>query len=461
MATIRVSEPYAPLYNQEDHIILCNTPRASGKTYEITQFGAVQKLKYPKHDIIYCRANYNSLGDSLVTEIEEKFDIMGYSDYIKTYKAPLRMEANDESLIYFKGISGSDKSRVRGFKPKHKLSAIIMDECQQISSLENLKHALATFRRYLDTSIDYKIILCGNPHEVKGHWWNIYCQQYEKVYRSIKATYKDIASLLNDDILEDIELEKEINPALYRFMYLGDISDLSGGAYPSFNRDKNVITAEEAKRIFAGEFIEAIIWGGDGAITHDMTAIVPIAVMSSGRACVLERFIFDPIRNGRALAPSELAELIERYVDDMENRYHFIDNDVPSYFIVDCASEDLITQLRYTLSDYHTVKAYTTKNIIRNNSAVNNCFARNMVFIIDYFGYYDYNSNRWIECETAKDPLIEQLESVVWKPGTNKYDPAIPNDVSDALTYGLAVYYENPENLYLPEKLKKYEEVKR
>lgn len=459
MAKIQVSEPYAPLYNSTDHIILCDTPRASGKTYEITQFGAVQKIKYPKHDIMYCRANYNSLGDSLVTEIEEKFDIMGWGDYIKTYKAPLRMEARDGSLIYFKGISGSDKSRVRGFKPKHKLSAIIFDECQQISSLENLKHALATFRRYLDTSIDYKIILCGNPHEIKGHWWNIYCQQYAKVYKNIKATYKDIEGLLNEDILQDIELEKEINPALYKFMYLGDISDLSGGAYPSFSRDKNVITPNQALSVFSGENIEAIIWGGDGAITHDMTAIVPIAVMTSGRACILERFIFDPLKNGRPLAPSELAELIERYVDEMEKKYRFEENDVPSYFVIDCASEDLITQLRYTLSDYHEVKAFTNKNIIRNNSAVNNCFARNMTFIIDYSGYFDYNSNKWIHCEDGKDPLIEQLESVVWK--NNKYDPAIPNDVSDALTYGLAVYYENPDNLYLPEKLKKYNEVKK
>ena len=80
-----------------------------------------------------------------------------------------------------------------------------------------------------------------------------------------------------------------------------------------------------------------------------------------------------------------------------------------------------------------------------------------MCYIVDYGGYYDYRANRFVE--TDADVLCGQFESVVWK-GT-KYDPAVPNDVSDAATYGLATYYENPENLYLPERLQYYEEEKK
>ena len=90
---------------------------------------------------------------------------------------------------------------------------------------------------------------------------------------------------------------------------------------------------------------------------------------------------------------------------------------------------------------------------MRNNSCVNNCFARNLLYIQDFGGYFDYASNRFIE--TSFDVLAEQLENVTWK--NNGYDPSVPNDISDALTYGASFYYENPENLYLPERKNLYE----
>ena len=37
------------------------------------------------------------------------------------------------------------------------------------------------------------------------------------------------------------------------------------------------------------------------------------------------------------------------------------------------------------------------------------------------------------------DPLVNALESVVWK--NYKLDPAIPNDTTDALTYGVNYYF--------------------
>ncbi len=453
---MKILKPFLPLYDDDVHDVIVNTPRASAKSFGVAQLCAhlttyVCGEANPR-DIVVFRANANSLAASVMTEIEDQLTDLG-AEY-RTRTAPLRIEVCGCN-IYFLGVSGHDRSRVRGFHPKHKLIAIIGDECQQITSEENLKHALATFRRYLDDSAPYKVVLCGNPHEVKAHWWNTYAATYGKVRTSIKSTWKDLyaAGVLPSTALDDILLERKINPAVYRFMYEGDLSGMSGGAYPSFDRSRHLITPEQASEIFVGERIELIIWGGDGAITHDATAICPIAVMSSGRACVLERFFFDPLRYGRPLAPSELAELIDAYVREMDEKYSITKDGIcDSVFVIDGAAQDLITQLRYTLPEPHDVRAYTTKNIIRNNSAVNNVFARNMLYIIDYGGVYDYASRRFIACP---DPLAEQLESVVWK-GT-KYDPSIPNDLSDALTYGASIYYENPENLYLPERMNYYE----
>ena len=453
---ITVSKPYKTFYTATQKNILCNTPRASGKSYEVAQFAALRKIEYPRHDIVIFRANANSLSASVVNEVLEKFDMLSYGDYTRVRQAPLRIDYNQgESAIYFLGVSGHDKSRVRGFKPRNPLCLIIGDECQQITEEINLQHALATFRRYFDDHIDYKTVLCGNPHEVKGHWWNAYNATHANApeYIAVKSTYLDIYNLLNDDIRQEIELEKKINPALYPFMYLGDISELSGGAYPSFRRDKHLITPEQASEMFRGEFIETVIIGVDGAITHDMTCASPIAIMSSGRACVLEPFVFDPISHGRALAPSELSDLFLLYMRDMEKKYAFKGNNIPVVFAVDCAAEDLITQLRYSLPDYYTVLAYTGKNVIRNTSTANNVFARNIVYIINYGGYKDYTSGRFVERDVPL--LVDQLESVTWK--NNKLDPAVPNDASDSFVYGVCCMFENPANLYLPERKEYYD----
>ena len=458
---VESSKPYRKLYKSPEHNITLNCPRLSGKSYEVSQFGAYMKLTHPTCDGIVFRANANSLASSVLNDTLEKLEAMGQGKRARVRQAPLRIELDGgRSNIYFLGVSGHDKSRVRGFHPKNPLAFIIGDECQQISSEENLKHALASFRRYLNTDIDYKILLCGNPHEVKGHWWNVYAAKHRNVkgYDFITATYKDIYKLLNEADKEEIELEKKISPALYRFMYLGDLSDINGSAYPSFRRERHLITPEQASEIFKGERIEVVIFGGDGAITHDMTCLTPLAVMSSGRAVTLEPFIFNPLSFGHALAPSQLSDLIGQYMADMEKKYRFQYHSIPVWMFIDCASEDLITQLSYDLDGYYQVQAYTTKNVVRNTSTANNVFARNMVYIIDYGGYVDYASGgKWVETDIPL--LAEQLENVVWK--NSKLDPAIPNDCSDSFVYGACVYYENPQNLNLPERMDKYDEYRK
>ena len=449
-----INKAYKVLYDAESKNIFANTPRASAKSYEIAQFCQYQKMRYPKHDIVVFRANANSLETSVLNEVMEKFVLAGYGDRVEQRGKPLRIEytapSGYVSNIYFIGVSGHDKSRVRGLHPKNPLCLLLGDECQQITAEDNLRHALATLKRYFDTSIDYKTVLCGNPHEVKGHWWNVYCMKHRSVkgYKFIDCTYREIYKLLNEEIKEEIRVTKETNPAMYRFMYLGDLSDISGGAYPSFRREKHLITEEEAGQIFKDELIDTMIIGFDGAITHDMTCGNAIALMSGGCSVVLEPFIFDPLAYGRALAPSELAELIKEYLNDLEAKYQFQIENVPVYLTVDCASADLIAQLRYVLDDCYPVLAFTQKNVIRNTNTVNNVFARNMCYIVNYGCYKDYTTGTIKQKDTPL--LVEQLESVVWK--NSKLDPAIPNDCSDSLVYGICTWYENPHNLNLPER---------
>ena len=460
MTIVKPSRPYAPLYVPDNHRIIANTGRNSGKSFEVALQAALWLVKYPHHDIMYCRANSNSIGDSIFNEMTEKLDMLGIS--YKSTKSPYHIVTEKGNEVWFKGLDG-DSNRTKGTKPPRKYSMVIFDECEEIRRELNLTNADSSFIRHVDESIEWKFLFLGNPAEVRAHWWNTWCANHKnaKGYAHIDCNWRMIAKKLSQATKDEILLTYRINPQLARFLYDGDISELAGGAYTTFRREKHVITPQEISAKFGSETISAVLIGGDGAIMNDTTALSPIAVMSSGRAVVLERFICDPKYIGHALAPSQYADMVKAYMEWMERKYGFMYNQVPVYFLIDCAAADFVTRLQYTLPDYYDIRAYTEKNVLRNTATVNNVFARNSVYIVDYGGYYDWTRYNLSQSAppmvyTETDPLIEQLESVVWK--NNKLDPAIPNDVSDSLVYGVQ-WYANPENLdiTLPKRSKYYD----
>lgn len=457
IAEVKVSYPYDKIYKTDKRIILMYSPRISGKSYAIGQAVYVFAHQYPNHDIIVTRANYNALEDSLYNEIIGYAESIGDTKFYKAFKSPLKIVARNGVTIRFKGIGGADYSRSKGFKSRP-LSLIIGDEMQQLKDEQSLKQAIASFIRHLDANIRSRIILAGNPEMVKAHWWNAYCRKYryEGVYEFVDANYMSIGKYLSPVTLEEIENERKYNPLMYKFLYLGELDDIAGGAYAQFKREKHYISLRQFAEETRGQYISYIIWGGDGAITHDSTGICPIAVMSNGRAYVLERFYYDPLKTGVVLAPSQLTELILEYVKYMDKKYNIVRNGIGSCFVVDCASADLIMQLRYSISNYHLVKSFTKKNIINNNSVVNNCFAKGMLKVVDFGGYYDFYYRRFVPTGADTEPLVYQLESVTWK--DYKLDPTIPNDYTDALTYGVNAYFLNPDNLHLPLRKGVYED---
>lgn len=454
---IKIAKPYDRLLTTDKTTCIMYSPRISGKSYALGQVVYIYANQYPNHDMIVTRAHYNSLEDSLYNEIIAYAETTGVPDFYIPLKSPLRIKTRKGNTIYFKGIGGSDYSRSKGFKGLNPISLIICDETQQLKDEQSLRQAIATFVRSVDPDIKSRIILAGNPEMVKAHWWNAYCRKYRfaGVYEFIDANYMNIRKYLSRVTLEEIENERKYNPLMYKFLYLGELDDLAGGAYGQFKRDRHYISVQQWHKEIAGQRLCYIIWGGDGAITHDSTGIVPIGIYSNGRGYVLERFYYDPLATGVILAPSQITEMINTYVEQMCKKYDVYGERVGSYFAIDCAAADLVTQLRYNINGYHIVKGFTGKNIIQNNAVVNNCFAKNMLKIVDFGGYYDFYANRWTPTTADTEPLVYQLESVVWK--NYKLDPEIPNDYTDALTYGANVYFNNPDNLYLPKRSMAYD----
>ena len=66
------------------------SPRISGKSFALGQMVYIYSNKYPNHDIVVTRANYNSLEDSLYNEILAFADDIGQSDYYTALRSPLK-----------------------------------------------------------------------------------------------------------------------------------------------------------------------------------------------------------------------------------------------------------------------------------------------------------------------------------------------------------------------------------
>lgn len=444
---MQVATPYDKLYTTKKTRVIMYSPRSCGKSTSMAQFLNYSCLKYPNTDILVTRANYNALDDSFVQEILDVQDTIGLNGFFKKKVSPLRMTTPTGNEIIFKGIGGADFSRTRGLKTRKGFSVAIIEEAQQLPSELNLKHALSTISRNMMPG--GMILIAGNPHEVKGHWWNQFCKRMRnsEAYEFIDATYLDVWDFLPEETKLEIETEKEYNPSMYKFMYLGSLDELQGGAYASFKREYHYLPEDKLGKMFAAERFEYVLFGGDGAIANDSTVISPLAIMSSGRAVVLERFYFSPKDSGIQLAPTQIVQLIKRYLDDMERKYGFIAQNIRKIWVIDCAAADLIAQLRYDLDNSNEIYSFSQKSTqLRTNAVVNDAFAKNVVYIKDTGGQYLYYTGRKI----SNDPLVDQLESVVWK--NYKLDDAIPNDATDSLTYAINYYYLNPENLDFPRR---------
>ena len=110
--------------------------------------------------------------------------------------------------------------------------------------------------------------------------------------------------------------------------------------------------------------------------------------------------------------------------------------------------------LQYNLPKRYKVWAYSQKNIIEMAQKMQDAFSRNILLITQNGGYTNWKNRMFIKGE---DPLITQLESVVWDEEGKKFDSRVPNDVTDALTYALSFYLKNPQNIYLPNRISFYE----
>ena len=459
---IQTTKCYQPIFEKKEGNIVIKSGRDAGKTKVAAQKTVLTIVSNIDRDVIICRDSYSDLESSDYAEIIDFISECGLENEFRFGKMPLRIKRRDgRGIIYFVGIGGADFSRTKSIKTKHPVSLIVFDELQQTKDRESLEQAQASFRRLLDPN-NYLMMYLFNPPAQKSHWINIWAslKAEDQDYTVIHSSYLDVLPFLNDVDLKEILKDKLFNRPHYDWFYMGEASGGFGSVYPMFNINKHLIPEKligvDSQYKFLKQRIVGMIIGVDSAVTNDSTVLVPIAILENGQTMVLQIFYHNPLESGSYAS----AQLVEKFVSVWFNqlrRQHNLDDPqarVPIIFSVDSAAPEMVKALRYYFSNRGEVYAYKKPTIMQMVDIVQSVIAKNMSFIVDFGGYFDYAKNRFIKTMFGEHPLAKQLDMLIWNEKQTGYDPIIPNDASDAFTYGIGFWFKNPENLHWLEVVK-------
>ena len=434
--------------------------RLGGKSNNTAKISVLTMLQNPYFDVVVARVSYGSLGDSSYAELASAIQEMGenVAEEFHLKKSPLRIERKgDSGTIYFIGYGGSNTSRTKSIKTKHKIKIVILEETQELKDEQNLNEALASFRRHFGENV--KVFILGNPRPQMAHWFSklIEAKKYDADWEVINVTYLDILPFINDYDLKEILKTKLADEAYYRWFYLGEMTGGFGAVYPMFRPEKHVISRQDWDYISEKHILQpvAVVIGVDGAVNNDCSAATPLILLNNGQAVVGPIFYHNPNTDGVLGYHQLVQDRFLYWFEDLCRRFHLgsllefrahpFMRKTPIYIRPDSAASDLIAELRFFLSDRCDVSPVKKTTVPDMVSTVQSTILNNNIIVIDYGGYYNYTKNKWIKLK--QNLLVEQFTSLVWNEKQDNYDPIVPNDVSDSATYGVVSWYKNPENI--------------
>ena len=441
--------------------ILLYGGRLGGKSSNSAIIAVLSMLMDPEpHDVIVGRASYGSMADSSFEEFDQAIKVMGDDVYSRfTFrKSPLRIIYRPNgATIYFIGYGGSNMSRTKSIKTKHKIVCIIFEETQELKEKRNLDEALASFRRNYGDNV--KQIIMGNPPPQEAHWFNRFITKVkqDRDWLVKRVTYLEILDFINDFDLREIIKTKIEDPDYYNWFYMGDSFSGMGSVYPMFRESRHMVTAikfDMLRNRYPLKVVACMI-GGDGAVNRDATSFVPLLLLNNGQAAVGPIFYHNPKTDGQVSYHLLCQNYVAKWLDELCRRYHLVSADefrrnqtlpaVPIFVRIDSAAPDLIQEFTYFFGDRCQVGPVQKKGIMEMVGIVQSAISNDNIYVLDYGGYYDYVRNEWVRKD--KNLLSEQLEMLIWNEKQNGYDPIVPNDVCDAFTYGTISWYGNQENI--------------
>lgn len=448
---IEIANIYKDVFNENVKEVVLRSGRNAGKSKFMAQYVFLDMFQNTElHDGIVAKSTGESIETTVFNEIQSVFVEYLGSDAYKKFrfiKNPCRITRNDGSTIYFSAIGG-DSDRTKGIKTLHKCSFVMLDELQQLRTLNEYKNAMASFRRNL-LNDDFKILNLFNPPQIKTHWINLWFEEKkkDKSVLTITPTYLDILKYLNDFDIKEILKEKLLHYDYYKWLYLGEPCNLIGLVYPMFER-RYLISETEMHDILKRIAPKYLIFGCDAAVNNDETVICPMLVLENAQTICLPLFIHNPKETKIIGSHILVKEYITKYVNWIFEKYNIVNanygRQLPTFFRYDSAAADFGQEIKFFFSQNCDTAPIRKKSILEMVSVVQSVFSNQQFYILDNGITHDYYLNKDKQYEIH--PLVEQIENLTWNDKEDGYDGTIPNDRTDAMTYGMLFFYGNIEN---------------
>lgn len=456
-----IPDVYKEIFLDNWRYFVLASGRISGKTSILVAKWWVTINKFPDRDIIILQATATEIKDSIINEIEKFLKNSGFDVgddpkcewYIPKAKDKILHKGQKGGTYIYPITDSNGGQRTRGITTTNPLSLVLFEEVQKNKDANVVDQAIATFIRQLDKMA--QMIIVGN-NETVGHWFIdfVATKKLDPDWCYIYASCYNIWNLLNEQTQKYIENYKKVNYVEFRRMFLGDINaSTSDVVFPQFSRKEHYKRNYEIEE----QRIATLIIGVDHATANDTFGICPVAVLEDGTAQTLQICYDDPEETQRTLAPTEQCQILDEFMAFLDEHYGIAYNKLQTIISVDGASAPFIAQLRHLKKTSKNkdvwscvqIKGFTKKRKDVNLGIIKNALAYGVLTILNE-GVYDWRG------DINKHRLAKEIERQRYKNG--KLDPAIKNDLCDALEYGLVPYYTNCYNLSFPIRMRDYKE---
>lgn len=165
---IKFSSKYQPLFellkgkhSKVDTVILTGG-RGSAKSFVVAVFSLIALVEN-FWSILYTRFTNISIIDSIKPEVDDKIDLLGYSN---TVKSTLTHIEYNEQRIAFKGIKTGSKQQTANLKSLFGFNIFVVDEAEELPDYETFEKVFLSIRSKDKRNIT---ILILNPSSVH-HW---------------------------------------------------------------------------------------------------------------------------------------------------------------------------------------------------------------------------------------------------------------------------------------------------
>ena len=429
-----IPKPFAPLLrstaDNKTHRFVAKGGRYSGKTTTILEEAMEGFVTIPGANIVLARADdcdFRKTTFATVKKILHKFGIAPFCNIPKRV-GDITFLPNGNIIRFI--ATGGDEHRTKGLDfEKGYVHRFIHDEAQELSEAYEVKGAEKTLLRLMGETT--KWIYIYNPPPNKGEFANVYFPELVRTGRAIEiySSWEDIYKLLDQEVIDEILKDKAQDYNYYLYEYMGQVVASKGLVYPQFRRHKHVVNIHTL--MAQGDRVIELVLGLDEGTVYDSTCVTALAIMSSGKAVVLDCFENDPLIAGQQ-SPSQQSKALVAFANSLLQRFPFLTY-VPRRWIFECAEGGQMLMLQFEEDTHGTedCQKVTQKNIMGDIKRVRSMLSEGVLFF-------------HIADNVNTERLCADIENYVFDKKTNQVKKGQRDDTIDSLEYATKLYYDSP-----------------